>query len=234
MSKNISIMIVEDHPVVRVGLRAILETQEDFSVCCEAKDESEALHLLEKHNPDLVVADVSLHGANDMSGIELTKRIRSARPHTPVLVVSMHDESIYAERALHAGALGFLMKMEPPDKLVEAARQVLNGEVYVSPQVASRILKKTVGEQNRPGLDVEQVLTDRELEIFRLIGRGLSTQKIARQLELSPRTVDTHRQRVKEKLNLKSSQDLSEYATDWIIANITEQLLGRRPPDNES
>lgn len=225
------VLIVDDHPVVRCGLATLFSGEPDFDVTSQCESDTEAMMRVEADKPDLVLVDVSLHGRNDLMGIELVKQIHSRFPSIRVLVLSMHDEFLYAERALQAGAMGYIMKEEPPSTLLAAARQILRGEVYVSTRVAARILRKSVGENDRPSARVEDVLTNRELEIFKLIGRGLSTQKIARQLFLSTRTVDTHRQRLKEKLGLPSSQDLSEHATDWLISRISENLLANRRDD---
>lgn len=219
------VLIVDDHPVVRCGLSTLFSGERDFEVAAQCDSDVDALLQIELQKPDLVLLDVSLRGRNDLLGIDATKQIHAKHPSTKILVLSMHDEFLYAERALQAGAMGYIMKEESPSLLLAAARQVLRGEVYVSARVAAKILRKAVGESERPSSNVEDVLTNRELEIFRLIGRGLSTQKIARQLFLSTRTVDTHRQRLKDKLGLASSQDLSEFATDWLISKISESLL---------
>lgn len=226
------VLIVDDHPVVRCGLSTLFSGEPDFEVAGQCDSDAEALVQVERSRPDLVLIDVSLHGRNDLLGIDVAKQIHARHSAVKILVLSMHDEFLYAERALQAGAMGYIMKEEPPAALLAAARQVLRGEVYVSARVAAKILRKTVGESEHPSANVEDVLTNRELEIFRLIGRGLSTQKIARQLFLSTRTVDTHRQRLKDKLGLASSQDLSEYATDWLISKISENLLSGKRTEN--
>ncbi|HEX5037850.1 MAG TPA: response regulator transcription factor [bacterium] len=206
------ILIVDDHPVVRQGLALLIGQQPDLSVCGEAEDAFRALSAIEALKPDLVLADVSLKGAD---GIELTKDIKARFPSVPVLVLSMLDESFYAERALRAGAKGYVMKQEATDKILTAIRRVLGGEVFVSDKMVSRMLQKMAGDSAAGGSPVD-LLSDREMTVFQLIGRGYSTARIAEDLHLSVKTVETHRAHIKEKLNLADAAELSGYAGQWL------------------
>ncbi len=207
------ILVVDDHPILREGLLQLINLQPDLMVCGEAENASQALSALSTLKPDLVLVDISIPGR---SGFELVKDIQAMHPEVPVLGLSMHDELLYAERLLRAGARGYIMKRERPEKLVEAIRHVLGGKTYVSEKMAARILDAFSGHRPpKGGVPLEQ-LTDREFEIFHLIGLGKSSQEIARELHLSVRTVDTHRTHLKEKLKLKSALQLTRYAVCWV------------------
>jgi DNA-binding NarL/FixJ family response regulator len=190
-----------------------INSQEDMLVCGEAACENEAVELVIQTCPDLVLVDISLQSGN---GIELVKRIRLLNAETKILVVSTFQESLYAERALRAGALGYLNKQESNDKLLEAIRTVLKGERFVSPEIAQRLVSQALGKQSLTD-DPLKVLTDRELEIFRLIGAGNSTSTIAEQLFLSPHTVDTHRENIKKKLGFKNAAELNRQAIQSML-----------------
>lgn len=206
------ILVVDDHPIFREGLLQSIGRQPDMMVCGEAENGAQALASIGRLKPDLVVADLSLPGK---SGFELVKDIQAIHPDLPVLVLSMHDESLYVERVLRAGARGYIMKHERPKKLLEAIRQVLGGRTYVSEKMAARILDVFSGRRPlRSGMPLEQ-LTDREFEILHLIGRGKNSHEIARELHLSVKTVDTHRSHLKDKLKLRSALQLTRYAVCW-------------------
>ena len=207
------ILIVDDHPMMRDGLTMRINSQEDMLVCGEAACENEAVELVMQTCPDLVLVDISLQSGN---GIELVKRIRLLNAETKILVVSTFQESLYAERALRAGALGYLNKQESNDKLLEAIRTVLKGERFVSPEITQRLVSQALGKQSLTD-DPLKMLTDRELEIFRLIGAGNSTSTIAEQLFLSPHTVDTHRENIKKKLGFKHAAELNRQAIQSML-----------------
>ena len=206
------ILIVDDHPLMRKGLAMTLEAEVDLSVTSQAASAEEALSMMEDSQPDLAVIDVSLPG---MSGLELIKHLRAVNPDLSVLVVSRHDESLYAERAIRAGARGYLMKMEAADVIVKAVRHILAGGIYVSEEIKERLLLGMMA-----GKDVSQspleVLSDRELEVFELTGRGLGTREIAERLHLSVKTVESYRARIKNKLSLNTAPELIQHAVQWV------------------
>ncbi len=206
------IFIVDDHPIMRYGLTALIQVEPDLMVSGEAGTAREAQELLARELPDLLVADISLP---DKHGLEFVKDLRALHPDLLILVVSMHPEKLYAERALRAGAKGYVMKDEAPGNLVNAIRQVLSGGVFVSEAISSRILQSFAGGSHRKGPAVE-ALTDRELEVFRLIGEGRTGKDIASVLTISPRTVDAHRAHIKEKLGLRDGNDLVHKAVRWV------------------
>lgn len=209
VKEKASVIIVDDHPVVRHGLAQYINQENDLFVSGQAGDAHEGLKLIEELDPDIVIADLSLR---DRPGLELIKDIESQFPKLPVLVLSMHDESLWAERVLRAGARGYIMKQEATDKVVNAIRRVLNGDIWVSEAIAARMLQKL--SRGRPAAEGSplEALTDRELVIFQMVGLGLSVREIAARLSLSAKTVEAHREHIKEKLNLKSSAELLRYA----------------------
>ncbi len=215
--KRYTVMLVDDHPIVRHGLSLLINQEADLELCAEANTAVETLEYLKSVMPDIILVDISLQGS---SGIELTRAIRESYPDLPVLILSMHDETLYAERALRAGARGYVMKQESAETVLHAVRRVLAGEIYLSDKLASRLLRDVMnGQRNEPdrfGLDM---LSDRELEIFEFIGRGLSTRKIAARLSLSVKTVETHRAHIKQKLNLANSAELVHRAFHWVEAS---------------
>jgi DNA-binding NarL/FixJ family response regulator len=217
-NKPSTLLIVDDHPIVRDGFARLIanKARHDLAICGEAENAADALRLITQLTPSLVVVDVSLRGCD---GIELTKSIRSQYHDMPILVLSMHDESLYAERALQAGANGYIMKNEPPDVLLEAIRKVLNGGVYVSERISADIVKRmrVSGSENPPS--VMAVLSDRELETFRLIGRGYTTRQTADELCLSVKTVETYLARIRSKLNIQSYNELIVHAALWVNSN---------------
>jgi len=207
------IMIVDDHPIVREGLCSLLAAEPDAEVCGEAEDVDEALVQLELTDPDLVVIDISLKSSN---GIRLLGEIRARRPDVKALVWSMYDEKLFAERALRAGAMGYINKRESMDHTVEAIRQVLRGEVYLSEPMTRQLLAR-VSKGKPMASDPVQTLSDRELEVFQMIGQGMSTQQIAHRLQLSPKTVEAHRERIKLKLDVRNAAELSRRAVEWAL-----------------
>jgi DNA-binding NarL/FixJ family response regulator len=210
------ILIVDDHPIVRHGLAQLIDDEKSLSVCGSATSVAEALAAIESLGPDLVIVDLSL---GDESGLELVKTARSLHPDLPLLVLSMHDEAYYADRVLRAGALGYIMKQEAPKQMVAAIHQVLEGKVYLSEAMAASMLTRMVGRKIvKGGTPVDQ-LTDRELQVLQLIGRGLGTRQIAEKLHLSVKTVENHREHIKAKLKLRSSSELVRYAVRWELDN---------------
>ncbi len=209
------ILIVDDHPIVRRGLAGLIADQPDLRVCGEAADASEALQQAETGAPDLAIVDISLKNS---SGIELVKQFKARYDdRIKILVSSMHDELLFAERALRAGAMGYINKEEATDKVIEAIRRVLRGEIYLSLRMTDRLLHRAIGGDAKPEGSPLDHLSDRELEIFDLIGHALTTRQIARKLHLSPKTVQTHRENLKIKLNLKNSAELIRHALQRIL-----------------
>lgn len=207
------ILIVDDHPFMRAGLAQLIDKQAGLRVCGEAGNPADAFSELKRGKIDLVLSDITMPGR---SGIEFIKDLQASHPDLPVLVVSMHDELIYAERVLRAGARGYIMKEAGGEALLAAIRQVLAGEVYVSPKMSARILGGLSGRKPRASQSPIEKLTDREFEIFQLIGHGKSTRDIAEQLNLSSKTVDVHRAHIKEKLNLVDATSLVRHAVRWV------------------
>lgn len=206
------VLVVDDHPIVRQGIIQIISQEPDFTVCGEAESASAALQAIAALKPDVVLADLSL---KESSGLELVKDVRVRWPDLPVLMLSMHDESIYAERVLRAGARGYLTKVEATERVIEALRMVLRGEIYLSSQMASRLVGMYVkGRPESTGSTVER-LSDRELEVFNLIGQGLKTSQIAERLHLSVKTIESHRSNIKRKLNLDNATQLLQHAIQW-------------------
>jgi DNA-binding NarL/FixJ family response regulator len=207
------ILIVDDHPMMRQGLSQLVKTENDLAVCGEAETSREALDQAIRLKPDLVLIDITLP---DKNGLELIKDIRAVLPETLLLVISMHDESMYAERVLRAGGRGYIMKQEGGKRLMEAIRQVLSGQIYVSAKMSAKILEGLSGRKTAGGNSPVESLSDREFEVFQLIGQGASTRLIAEQLHLSTKTVEVHRVNIKQKLNLKTAPDLIRFAVRWI------------------
>jgi DNA-binding NarL/FixJ family response regulator len=208
-----SILIVDDHPMMRQGLAQLINNEPDLSVGGEAETVEQALAALSRTAPDLVLADISLGGR---SGLELIKDVQALRPDLPVLIISMHDESLYAERVLRAGGRGYIMKQEGGKKLMEAIRQILAGKIYVSGKMSAKLLEVFSGRRpGRGGSPIEK-LTDREFEVFELVGQGKGTRKIAEQLHLSVKTVEVHRLHIKEKLQLEDAPSLVRFAVRWV------------------
>jgi len=212
-AKKHTILIVDDHPLVRKGIRSLLEQEADFSVAGEAASRGEVLDFLRKQLPSLILLDISLQGSD---GIEVTKAIRCEFEKVPILIVSMHDEALYAERALRAGANGYIMKQEVAESVIKAIRQVLSGKIYVSDNMRQKVLR----DLTQPSSDIKsspiERLSDRELEVFRLIGEGRGTREISEALHLSIKTIETYRAHIKEKLSIKSAAELARAAVNWV------------------
>lgn len=206
------VFIVDDHPIVRQGLGQLINHEPDLAVCGEASSVSEARVSIGEAEPDVVIVDLSLR---DSDGLELIKDIRSKYRQLPVLVLSMHDESIYAERLLSAGANGYIMKQAAADQLLVALRRVLGGGIYVSERVGATMIERFAVSGARPPANPIERLSNRELQVLNLIGRARTTREIAVDLNLSVKTVESHRQRIKKKLNLASSPQLVQFAVNW-------------------
>ncbi|MCL5096317.1 MAG: response regulator transcription factor [Candidatus Omnitrophica bacterium] len=207
------LFLVDDHPVVREGFAQLINYQTDLEVCGQASTAATALESINVLKPDLVIVDISLRGA---SGLELIKNIRVCHPELPVLALSMHEESLYAERALRAGAKGYVMKQAPTEDVMKAIRMVLRGQLHLSEKMQSGLLRKFVtGIPGESVPDVEQ-LSDRELEVFQLVGLGRPTRQIADELHLSVKTVETYRAHIKEKLKLRTGTELIHRAVEWV------------------
>jgi DNA-binding NarL/FixJ family response regulator len=210
------IFIVDDHPIVRQGLALLINREPDLIVCGDAEETSSALRRIEELKPELVIVDISLNGPD---GLDLLKNIRARDPDLPVLILSMMDELLYAERGLRAGANGYIMKQQATEQVLVAIRRILGGEIYLSERMANKMLHLFVGgspkKQSSPVAD----LTDRELEVFRLIGEGHGTRQIADELHLSIKTVESYQAHIKEKLLLRNGRELVQRAIQWNVVN---------------
>lgn len=211
--KRTRILLVDDHAVVRFGIAQLINHQPDLMVCGEEENASQALAAIAKVKPDLVIADISL---KDSSGLELMRNIKAQYGKLPVLVVSAHDETIYAEIAFRAGALGYLMKQEALEKVVPALRRVLGGNIYVSEAMTAKMLQQQVRGQTDVNESPVKSLSDREMEVFQMIGQWKKTKEIAQELHLSIKTIEYYREQIKRKLNVNSSSELTHYATSWV------------------
>jgi DNA-binding NarL/FixJ family response regulator len=209
------ILIVDDHPIVREGLVQQFNREPDLMVCAEASHATQALAAVVEHQPDLVLVDINLPGRG---GLELIRDIRALRPRLPMLVLSMHDEAVFAERVLRAGGRGYLSKEAAGDQLLKAVRRVLAGEIYVSHTVSTRLLDSLSGNPSARTVSPVEQLTDRELEVFTLIGQARETKDIARRLNVSGKTVEAHRAAIKRKLRLKTGPELTRHAVLWVEA----------------
>jgi DNA-binding NarL/FixJ family response regulator len=210
------ILIVDDHPLVREGLIGLLAAQNDFVVCGEASGIAEARRIVAAMKPDVAIVDLTL---NDGNGMDLIKELKAKFSGIKVLVVSMHEESLFAERVLRAGAVGYVSKQEASRTIVQAVRTILAGKLYLSPNMTELVVQRAFisgMDLSRPPVDR---LTEREREVFELIGAGLSSRQIAVKLEVSPKTVETHREHIKEKLELTTAAELTKYAVEWVIEN---------------
>lgn len=207
-----TVFVVEDHPIMRDGISQLIAQQPDLEVCGGASGGPEALEALKTSAPDLLLVDISLPG---MDGIELIKAVKKRTADLPMLVLSMHEEALYAERAIRAGAKGYVMKHASPGALLEAIRKVLAGKVFLSPAMTDKLLEKAAGAGPAGSESPVAALSDRELEIFKLVGRGLRTQRISAELNLSVKTVETYYSRIKQKLNLRDAAELLQMAIAW-------------------
>ena len=209
--KKRSILLVDDHPIVLEGLKQLIDQQPDLTVCGGLADGRATLQTVEKLKPDLAIIDISLKAVN---GLDVIKAVKAEYPDLPVLALSMHDEMIYAERALRAGASGYVMKQEATKKLLNAVRWILGGAIYLSERVTAKLLSRMANLKSGEKSAVEE-LSDRELEVFQLIGQGASTRRIAEMLGLSIKTIESHRENIKHKLKLQDAAELVQYAISW-------------------
>jgi len=207
------VLIVDDHKVLRQGLAKLINQEKDLHVCGETENAQQALDAIETLKPDVILVDISLPG---MNGIEFIKNVKARHPNLPMLVLSMHDESLYAERALRAGALGYIMKKSSGEDVLEALRKARHGEFHVSGKVGVTMFQKFLGHQQVKNSSPVSVLSDRELEVFELIGRGRGTREIAESLHLSIKTIDSHRAHIKEKLKLATATELIQHAVRFV------------------
>ncbi len=214
------VLLVDDHAMFREGMRQLIEREPDLTVCGDVADAATAMLEIREKKPDLVIADISLSGT---TGIDLIKNIKTEFEDLPVLVVSMHEESLYAERALRAGAMGYVMKQEPAKTVKIAIRKVLGGDIHLSDKMSATMLAKFMlgGRTNQPVSPIE-TLSDRELEVFRMLGEGKATRQIAEELDLTITTINSFRNRIKEKLNLKNSTELILHAVQWVREGVTK------------
>jgi DNA-binding NarL/FixJ family response regulator len=213
-SKKYRVLLVDDHPIVRQGLARLIEREVDLSVCGEAEGAHTAFHAIETLRPDIVLLDISLNGPD---GLEVLKEIRVKTGSLPVLILSMHDESIYAERAMRAGANGYIMKQEATEKVLIAIRRILQGDVYLSDRLTTTMLQQYVRGGAHTKSSPLLNLTDRELEVFRLIGEGHGTRQIADELHLSVKTIESYQAHIKEKLALRNARELVQHAIEWTV-----------------
>ena len=210
--KKARVLLVEDHSVVRQGLTLLIDDEPDLHVCGGVGSVAEAIEAIDQLKPDIVVADISL---GEPSGLELIKLAHDRHPDLPILALSMHDEAVYAERALRAGARGYVMKKEATDRVLTAIRRVLAGEIYLSDRMSNRLLRKLVHPEQAEDVVPTETLSAREFEVFNLIAKGVGPTEIAQRLNLSVKTIETHRERIKEKLRLRSGAELTRYAVQW-------------------
>ncbi len=212
------IILIDDHPVVRKGMRSVLESECGFQVCGEAEDGNAALKLIREHRPDLAVIDIELKG--NINGIELVKAIKERYPKTVTLVMSIDDGTLYAERSIRAGAKGYIAKEEASENILIAIQSVMNGKLYLSKEIANKIASKHIfsnNETNKPDKTEIDILSNRELEVFKLIGQGYKRNEIAKKLGMNINTLESHRRKIREKLNLENSSELSRMAVQWNV-----------------
>ena len=210
----VRVLIVDDHALVREGLKALLTKQTDMEVCGEAESATQALALVAGTSPQVAIVDLTL---KDGSGMQLIKDIKNRHPEVRIVVSSMHEEQVYAERALQAGAMAYVHKEESTSRILDAIRGVMEDRIFVSDEVSSRLIHQAARRNHTPGRSGVELLTDRELQVFEMIGSGLTTRRIAEKLHLSPKTVDTHRQKIREKLKLDDAAALTYVATQWAL-----------------
>jgi len=208
-----SVLIVDDHPVVRQGLAQLINQEKDLEVRGHAEDAFQAMQVIKDIQPDMVIVDLSL---KDTSGMDLIKDMKIRYPNLPILILSMHDESLYAERALRAGAKGYIMKHEATERVITAIRRVLAGQIYVSDTMAAKMVSKLATGAASQSVSPVECLSDRELEVFRLIGDGRKTRDVADKLHLSVKTIETYRAHIKEKLGFKDGNELFRFAVEWV------------------
>jgi DNA-binding NarL/FixJ family response regulator len=212
-ASTIRVLLVDDHELVRDGLRLLIGNEQGVEICGEAEDETSALRKVRKLKPDIVVVDLTLSGGN---GLELIKSIHKDHPQIKTIVSTMHDENVYGERALRAGARGYVNKHDPARTILKAIRQVLDGKMFFSDTLIQKLMQRTAGRADASCAPMD-TLSNRELEVFTFIGQGVSTPQIAEKLNISPRTVETYRERLKTKLNLASAIELNRQAVEWVV-----------------
>lgn len=222
---KIRIIVVDDHPFVRYGITQLVNAEPDLRVCCEADDYRQAITNIERMRPDFAIIDLSL---KDINGIELIKDIKIRFPSLPILVLSMHDEFHYAERAIRAGASGYVMKMEGTETLIKAIRTILLGQVFLSSGMASKFIAKRAALPSKGRTDILGCLSDRELQVFELIGKGLKTKQIADVLSLSIKTIETYQHHIKTKLNIANASELIQQAT-LLIESLNQKTVSGNP-----
>ena len=210
------IMIVDDHPIVREGYSRLIEREENLQVCSEADSKVDAIKKVMNDPPDLIIVDISL---KDGSGLELIKDIKSQFKQIKMLTVSMHDETLFAERSIRAGALGYVNKQQAAEQLIKAIYRVLEGKVFLSSEITERMICRSIGSDNYSDQSPIVSLSDRELGVFEQIGQGETTRQIAEKLNLSPKTVETYRENIKHKLNLENATELTRNAIQWVLEN---------------
>jgi DNA-binding NarL/FixJ family response regulator len=211
---NTKVVLVDDHPIVRHGMAQLINAEPDLEVCGEASTAAEALTLVEETKPHLALIDLSLE---EGSGLELVKQIKAQDESVRMLVVSMHDETLFADRVLSAGALGYITKQKATEELIDAVRQVLSGQVYLSENMTNRMLHRLVARDEDTGESPIERLSDREIQVFELIGQGISTRDISERLHISVKTVETHRENIKQKLDLEANLELIRWAVQWVF-----------------
>lgn len=230
-NNRIRVFLVDDHPAIREAVRDTIEETMDMEICGETSSSDEAFRKIEELEPDVAIIDISL---NDAHGLDLVQNVRAQYPDVQTIVFSMYDENVYAERAIRAGAAGYLMKSEPTKNIVEAVRSVHEGEVYLSRRMASRILNKVaMGQSSEPNFAIDE-LTDREMAVFQMLGQGYSVKEIQDRLNLSRKTIETYRRRAKEKLGFETVSELLQYAVQWTYGQGTHgkdaETATNRPP----
>jgi DNA-binding NarL/FixJ family response regulator len=214
VQKKNKVLVVDDHPIVRRGLAELIAMEPDMEVCGEAADMAEAIKLIESNCPEVAIVDITLKSGH---GLELIQHIKANHPGVKMLVSSMHDELLFAERSLRAGAMGYIPKQEATETLLDAIRQVLRGEIYLTARMSNRMMHNLAGKPAET--DPINTLSNREVEVFEMIGQGLTTQQIAGKLKLSAKTIETHREKIKGKLDLKNSAELNRRAVQWVLEN---------------
>ncbi|MBN2159451.1 MAG: response regulator transcription factor [Spirochaetes bacterium] len=216
MADSIKIIIVDDHPLVRQGMKKVIEKEQDLAVIGEAGSAEEAIRLINQQEPDLMIVDISLE--SEASGLDLIKALRERYPRIKALVLSMHDENIYAERALRAGGRGYVAKKEAPSVIIDAIQTVMKGELYLSSRISMKIIDRLFQGRETSSESISELLSDRELEIFQMIGNGMGTGDIARQLNISVNTIESHRKKIKEKLGIQKGSELVRSAIQWVAS----------------
>ena len=218
--KIIKVIIVDDHPVVRQGIKDIIEQEGSIKVICETDNANDAIDLLSKHEIDLAIIDITIKG--NVNGVELVKAVKDRYPEINTLVLSMHNEALYAERSIRAGAKGYLMKEDAPKSIINAIYRIMEGDLFISEETSRRIVNKVVqGSSDSIGLNIDK-LSNREFEIFRLIGNGFSSKEISKKLNLSVNTIESHRRNIREKMNFADSAEMVKNAIQWVIMQSTQ------------